>query len=150
MAYQSWKEGVKTSRQLKNCQIFELQLVLYLFVQISHPILTLIASLMATKVASLKVCYLRDLKSQMKYVPDNDPVLVLGPQNLKQNTDFGLEIYIGEVLGSKKDNTARRIYTIFRRNGDVTHLSFLCSRRLRCVSHSSSTAQILAAADRFD
>ena len=48
------------------------------------------------------------------------------------------------------DDHGRGGYIIFRRNGDITHPIFWLSRKLRRVARSSTTAEILSAADALD
>eukprot|EP00171_Calliarthron_tuberculosum_P002820 IDg2820t1 len=66
------------------------------------------------------------------------------PRNAAKYT---LEVHSDASMMHKNGDGARGAFTIFRRCGDTVHPIHWCTRKLRRVARSSSTAEILAAAE---
>jgi len=117
--------------------------------RMSHPALLRIASTMATKVSMLQSHHLKDLQAQVKQALRNAPVLTYCSTK-DDHQQFAMSVYSDGSPGSKKDEAARGGFILFRRHGDTVHPIYWSSRRLRRVARSSSTAEILSAADAVD
>lgn len=115
---------------------------------LAQPIALFYASYMATKTTALLKHHLKDLRALVRAVKRTTPELAFTPAPL--NTKFSLEIYSDASMDSKKTHGARGGLLIVRRAGDIIHPLYWHSRKLRRVARSSSTTEILAAADGID
>eukprot|EP00171_Calliarthron_tuberculosum_P005283 IDg5283t1 len=116
--------------------------------RMTQLLLLRMASLIATKTSKLLVHHSRDLKALLKYAKRYEPCITFNhPAN---GCKFHLDTYTDASMAGKKENGARGEFIIFRRCGDTVHPIYWSSRKLRRVARSSSTAEILAAADAVD
>ena len=116
--------------------------------RMSHPPLLRIASEMAGKLPTLLVHHLKDLQAQISQTKQHK--CTLNFKHPSESRKFYLDVYSDAKMISKGDCGAREGYIIFRRSGDAVHPLYWISRKLRRVARSSSTAEILAAADACD
>lgn len=103
------------------------------------------ASHMATKIPKLFVHHLKDLTSFVKNDVKHIPKLQF--LSTSADSEFHLEAYSDAAMSNKNSNEGRNGFIIFRRCGDIVHLIHWNARKLRRVARSSTTAEILGAAD---
>ncbi len=110
-----------------------------------QPAMLYHASHMATKIPQLFVHHLKDLASLVNNDKQHIPKLqfISTPAGQK----FQLEAYSDAAMSNKKCNEGRNGFIIFRRWGDIVHPIYWNARKLRRVARSSTTAEILGAAD---
>eukprot|EP00171_Calliarthron_tuberculosum_P004551 IDg4551t1 len=116
--------------------------------RLSQPLMLRIASQMATKLNNLNLHHLRDLESLLKTCKERCPTLLF--RSTPSVGSFSIDVYSDASQGQKKDPSPRGGFIIMRRLGDVTHAIQWSSRKLRRVARSSSTAELLAAAEAID
>lgn len=112
------------------------------------PVISFHASTAAMKCAALRLHHLKALNATLKVVKNYSATLSFQPP---QGSKFRLEA-MSDASMKKADAQAnvREGYIIFRRSGDSTHPISWTSRRARRVARSTSTAELLAAADAVD
>ena len=116
--------------------------------QLSQPVALYYASHMATKINSLRMSHLKDLRALVRVVRKSNPTLLFNRPI--SNAPFHLDVLTDAAMSNKNSTGARGGLLIFRRSGDVVHPIHWQSRKLRRVARSSSTAEIIAAADGTD
>eukprot|EP00171_Calliarthron_tuberculosum_P018277 IDg18277t1 len=116
--------------------------------RVSQPVIMYYASHMATKTSRLMSHHCKELSSLIRFSKRTAPELMFKPP--VDQGEFYLDGYTDAAPGGKKDESARGGFVIFRRNGDTTHPIYWSARKLRRVARSSSTAEILSAADTTD
>ena len=116
--------------------------------RVSHPIVLRIASQMATKTEHLLLHPLKDLEALIKYAKQAEPMVTFHKTNNQER--FHLDVVTDAAMANKKESAPRGGYVILRRKGDLVHPIHWSSRKLRRVARSSSTAEVLAAADAHD
>lgn len=105
--------------------------------RMTHPFMLRISSQMATKVDKLLKHHTKDLRALVKYYTQ-----VASPI-YKSNTPFSLDIYCDASTGNKGDNHGRDGFIFFCRSGDIVLPISWKYRKLRRVSRSTLTAEIL-------
>ena len=116
--------------------------------RLSQPIALFHASRMASKTSNLLRHHLNDLDAIIRAQKKNSKkISFLVPTNTDQ---FSIDIYTDAAMAKKNGEKSRAGFIIFRRNGDMVHPIHWSSRNLRRVARSSSTAELLSAADALD
>lgn len=113
--------------------------------RMSSPIMLYHASFMASKTNRLETHHLKNLKSFVKLDKRTPPSITFNSTDSPGN--FSLEVISDASMSSKAEEGGRGAYIIYRRCNDVVHPLFWSARKLRRVSRSSSTAELLAASD---
>eukprot|EP00171_Calliarthron_tuberculosum_P001417 IDg1417t1 len=113
--------------------------------RMAQPVMLYHASHMATKTGRLQLHHLKDLAAIVRYTKRSIPTLLFKPS--PTNERFFLEVYSDAAMGGKKENGGRGGFIVFRRSGTIVHPIYWSARKLRRVARSSTTAEILAAAD---
>ena len=144
-SYQRSGNDVASPQELKHYRSL-LGKVLFLG-RMSQPIMLRISSEMGTKTNHLLVHHLKDLHAQVKYALGISHCITY--ERGSSIGTFSLDIY-SDATCPKDHDQSREGYIIFRRCNDVTHPIFWMSRKLQRVARSSSTAEILGAADSVD
>ena len=115
---------------------------------LTQPILLRITSQFSMKTNKLQFHHLNDLEARVRRWNQYKPFLHFPTTCI--DSSFDVEVYTDASMWSKKDPYARGGYVVYRRSGDVVHPIHWHSRKLKSVARSSSTAEILAAADAYD
>lgn len=115
--------------------------------RMSAPIILLHASMAASKLADLRTHHLRSLATVIKRVQTQGAELHYLSPPAKASEPFILDIMSDGASAAANDVKGRGGFIIFRRLGNIVHPIPWSARRLRRVSRSSATAEILAAAD---
>lgn len=115
--------------------------------RITQPIFLRIASNMVTKTKKLLLYHLKDLEALIKYGKETSPHIYF-----KSSTQgkFSIEVNSDASMATKSGDKAREGFIVFRRNENIVHPIYWCSRHLRRVARSSATAETLASADAVD
>ena len=115
--------------------------------RLTQPVMLRIASEMATKVNKLQVHHLRDLRAHVKFALSvATPILY---NRISQAGNFHIDVY-SDANCPRNFHDAREGFIIVRRCNDVVHPVYWTSRKLRRVARSSSTAELIGAADAVD
>eukprot|EP00171_Calliarthron_tuberculosum_P022319 IDg22319t1 len=116
--------------------------------RMTNPLLQRIASQMATKTPALMLHHLKELGTAIKKEKLKVPEIHFAQPS--RHSMYSLEVCSDASMTNKNGDSARGGFIIFRRNGDTVHPIHWSSKKIRRVARSSSTAEILAAADAID
>lgn len=121
----------------------------FLFVgRLSRPVALYHASHLATNIKELRKHHLKELQSVVKAIKKTTPeIAFLAPA---ADATFKLDVYSDAAMPRKTDNGAKGGVLIVRRAGDVIHPIYWQSLKLRMVARSSTTAELIAAADGLE
>lgn len=113
----------------------------------SAPLMLLHASTAATKIADLRTHLLRILAAKVKRLKSQPSELHFISQSENDSRSFLLDVIMKGAMAAAGDLRRRGGHIIFCQLGNLVHRIHGSSFQLRRVSRSSSTAEILAAAD---
>lgn len=113
--------------------------------QLVSPVAAYHASAAATKCANLRLHHLKALYAALNTMKGYAVTLtILPPKAVK----FQLEAMYGASMKTvESQSNVRQGFVIFRRRGKAVHSTSWTTRRARRVARSTSTAELLAAAD---
>eukprot|EP00171_Calliarthron_tuberculosum_P023568 IDg23568t1 len=116
--------------------------------RMTNPLMLYTASHFATKTPTLMTHHVKSLNASLRHHQKVIPEIhIAQPRHPRIYT---LEVHRDASMMHKNGDSARGAFMIFRRCGDIVHPIHWSSRKLRRVARSSSTAEILAAAEGAD
>jgi len=114
--------------------------------RVSYPPLQYHASHMASKTSALQVHHLRDIMAVVTHSRRTIPQLLFSSE-FDPSRPSELVAFSDAALCGKKEEGGRAGFIIVRMQGDIIHPISWSARKLKRVARSSSTAELLGAAD---